>query len=42
MKFVINKKLITRIGIITTTITLIGMLLLWIIVSTNAAFPSQN
>lgn len=37
MKFLANKKLATRIGIITTTITLAGMLLLWITVSTNAA-----
>ncbi len=37
MKVLANKKLATRIGIITTAITLFGMLLLWIIVSTNAA-----
>ena len=37
MKFLANKKLATRIGIITTAVTLIGMLLLWFIVSTNAA-----
>ena len=37
MKFLANKKLAARIGIITTAITLIGMLLLWVIVSTNAA-----
>lgn len=37
MKFLVNKKLATRIGMITTAITLAGMLLLWIIVSTNAA-----
>lgn len=37
MKFLINQKLATRIGIITTAITLAGVLLLWIIVSTNAA-----
>ena len=37
MKFLVNKKLATRIGIITTIITLVGMLLLWIIVATNAA-----
>lgn len=36
MKFLANKKLAARIGIITTAVTLIGMLL-WIIVSTNAA-----
>ncbi len=32
-----NKKLATRISIFTTAITLAGMLLLWLIVSTNAA-----
>lgn len=37
MKCLVNKKLATRIGIITTVITLVGMLLLWIIVSTNTA-----
>ena len=37
MKFLANKKLAARIGIITTAITLVGMLLLWLIVSTNAA-----
>ena len=37
MKFLTNKRLATRIGIFTTVITLAGMLLLWIIVSTNAA-----
>ncbi len=37
MKFLANKKLAARIGIITTAITLVGMLLLWIIVSSNAA-----
>ena len=37
MKFLANKKLAARIGIITTAITLVGMLLLWIIVSTDAA-----
>ncbi|MCI8359906.1 MAG: methyl-accepting chemotaxis protein [Clostridiales bacterium] len=37
MKFLTNKKLATRIGIITTAITLAGLLLLWFIVSTNAA-----
>ncbi len=35
MKFLVNKKLATRIGIITTAVTLVGMLLLWLIVSTN-------
>lgn len=37
MKFLANKKLAARISIIMTAITLIGMLLLWLIVSTNAA-----
>ena len=37
MKFLANKKLAARIGIITTVITLVGMLLLWITVSNNAA-----
>lgn len=37
MKFLANKKLAARIGIITTAITLVGMLLLWGIVSTNMA-----
>ena len=37
MKFLENKKLAARIGIIMTAITLIGMLILWIIVSNNAA-----
>lgn len=37
MKCLVNKKLATRIGIITTVITLVGMSLLWIIVSTNTA-----
>lgn len=37
MRFIENKKLATRIGIITTIITLLGMTLLWLVVSTNAA-----
>ena len=37
MKFLANKKLAARIGIITTAVTLLGMLLLWLVVSTNAA-----
>lgn len=37
MKFLVNKKLATRIGIITTGINLAGMLLLWLIVSSNAS-----
>lgn len=42
MKFLVNKKLATRIGIITTAITLAGMLLLWIIVSSNVAAIVKN
>ena len=37
MKFLANKKLAARIGIITSAITLVGMLLLWLVVSNNAA-----
>lgn len=37
IKFLANKKLAARIGIITTAITLVGMLLLWVVVSTDAA-----
>ena len=37
MKLLVNKKLATRIGVITTAITLVGMVLLWLIVSTNTA-----
>ena len=37
MKFLANKRLATRIGIITTAITLVGMILLWLVVSSNAA-----
>ena len=42
MKFLANKKLAMRIGIITSLITLLGMLLLWLIVSTNTASMVQN
>ena len=42
MKFLVNKKLASRIGIITTGITIAGMLLLWIIVSTNTASMVKN
>ena len=42
MKFLADKKLATRIGIITTLITLAGMLVLWITVSTNAASIVKN
>ncbi len=37
MRFLENKKLAARIGMITTVITLAGMTLLWLVVSTNAA-----
>ena len=37
MGFLENKKLAARIGITTTLITLVGMTLLWLVVSTNAA-----
>ena len=37
MKFLVNQKLATRISIITTVITLAGMLLLWLTISSNAA-----
>ena len=37
MHFMENKKLATQIGILTTLVTLIGMVLLWLFVSTNAA-----
>ena len=42
MRFIENKKLAARIGIITTVITLIGMTLLWLAVSTNAASMVKN
>lgn len=42
MRFIENKKLATRIGVITTAITLIGMTLLWLVVSTNAASMVKN
>ncbi|MCI8649627.1 MAG: methyl-accepting chemotaxis protein [Anaerotruncus sp.] len=42
MKLLVNQKLATRIGIITTAITLVGMLLLWLIVSNSAASTVKN
>ena len=42
MEFLENKKLAARIGIITTGITLIGLLLLWVFVSTDAAVTVKN
>ena len=41
MKFLVNKRLATRMSIITTAVTLVGMLL-WVIVSTNAASVVKN
>lgn len=37
MKFLVNRKLVTRISIITTAITFAGMFLLWFIVSSRVA-----
>ena len=37
MKFLVNRKLAIRIGIITTAITCMGMVLLWFIVSGRVA-----
>ena len=42
MQFMGNKKLAARIGILTTVITLVGMTLLWLVVSTNAASVVKN
>jgi len=42
MKFLSNRKLATRIGIITTIITFMGMLLLWRIVSGRVAAMIEN
>lgn len=42
MGFIENKKLATRIGVITTAITMAGMALLWLVVSTNAASMVKN
>jgi methyl-accepting chemotaxis protein len=42
MKFLVNKKLSTRISILTTAIILTGMLLLWIFVSANASSMVKN
>lgn len=42
MRFNKNKKLATRIGVITTIIILAGMVLLWLVVSTNAASMVKN
>lgn len=42
MKFLVNRKLATRISIITTAITFMGMLLLWYIVSNRVTSMVQN
>jgi methyl-accepting chemotaxis protein len=42
MKFLANRKLATRISIITTIITFAGMLLLWFIVSSRVASMVEN
>ena len=42
MKFLANKKLAMRIGIFTSAITLAGMLVLWLVVSTNTAAMVQG
>lgn len=42
MKFLVNRKLATRIGIITTVITLAGMLLLWRTVSDRVSEIVKN
>lgn len=42
MKFLINRKLATRISIITTAITFTGMLLLWLSVSSSVASIVEN
>ena len=42
MKFLSNCKLATRIGIITTVITFVGMLLLWRIVSDRVSAIVEN
>ncbi|MCI9546343.1 MAG: methyl-accepting chemotaxis protein [Lachnospiraceae bacterium] len=42
MKFLINRKLATRISIITSAITFAGMLLLWFIVSSRVASMVEN
>lgn len=42
MRFMENKKLAARIGIIATIITLVGMALLWLVVATNSASVVKN
>lgn len=42
MKFLLNQRLAIRIGIITTVITLMGLLLLWFVVSSDASATVEN
>ncbi len=42
MQWIENKKLATRIGIVTTVIILMGMTLLWLAVSTNTAYMVKS
>lgn len=42
MRFIMNRKLATRIGVITTAVVLTGMALLWLAVSNNAASMVKN
>ncbi len=42
MKFLVNQRLATRMSIITTALTLAGMVLLWFIVSDSAASTVRN
>ena len=42
MKFLVNRKLATRISIITIAITFVGMILLWFIVSSRISSMVQN
>ena len=42
MKFLVNRKLATRISIITTAITFMGMLLLWYVVSNRVTSMVEN
>lgn len=42
MKFMENKKLAARIGIMPIIVTLVGMAILWLFVSTNAASVVKN
>ena len=42
MKFLANRKLATRIGIITTAITFAGMILLWLVISGRISTMVEN